>query len=401
MKYDQIGGYGSVPEKKKHPFLIILIFIIFILGIGGFLYYKFIYSANYIKFFLDSTFKYLEEYVDNNNYDSLVTDFKVQMDFTSSNKEDDRVFDVINNIDFSGSYGIDYDKNIMNLEFYSDYDDKDLIDINLYTEYGRGFIYLNNLYDKYIDYPISDYNDYFDNNQKAYKDLIRGLKKALLKALRDEYFIIENGKIRKTILDLTGKRYYTFTKDFYNTLLGDKLFLESYANILGEDVADIKAEFREYIDSSKEYDGEKIILYTNKVNFEKIEIYSFDNKLLMFLKNNNGVYQYQLNENDGSMSVYGDIECIENSDKSNKILFSFYDNEGDGIDLSMDFSVRKNADVSRKDVNNSISYEKLNQSDLINIYSKLLNNQGIIEIINEFSKLSKMEDNNYLPMIKG
>ena len=48
------------------------------------------------------------------------------------------------------------------------------------------------------------------------------------------------------------------------------------------------------------------------------------------------------------------------------------------------------------DVTNSISSEKITEDDIMAIYSKLLENEGIVKIIDEISKLSNAEDEDYL-----
>ena len=109
--------------------------------------------------------------VSESDYDSAVIDFSASMKFNSVDEEVGQVFNIFNKIDFSGSYGIDFDRNVMSMDLDANYDDKDLLDVDFYSEYGRGYFYFNDLYDKYIEMPIEDYNDLFKRNTIDTKNL--------------------------------------------------------------------------------------------------------------------------------------------------------------------------------------------------------------------------------------
>ena len=403
MKYGQVGGYGSVPERKRFGVVIgIIVFIIIVFGFGGFLYYKFIYSANAIKVLLDRTFDYLEDVVDNSDYDSVVNEFEAQLNLKSSNKEENEVLKVFNKIDFSGSYGIDYDRNIMSLDVDSNYDDKDLGGVNFYAEYGRGYIYLDNLYDKYIDYSIDNYSELFERKTADTKSIVIGIRKAIKKALRDEYFsvekvIIDNESVTKTTMDLSGKNYQLFTEDVVKILLEDKSFLESYANVLKKEVEDVKKIFNDLVANSKDSKGEKYVLYTKKFDFVKFEVMAEDSKFI--LENNNKEYGYEYYE-DTVKVMFGSFELKETKDNAGTLKFSYYDDEDFGIEIMVDVVSNRDVEVKEKDVTNSISAEKLTEDDVNKIYNNLLKNEGIVAIKDELVKLFNTDtDENDLPVI--
>ena len=233
MMYGQEGGYGSVPKKKKTGLVVgIIVFILLLVG-GGFFCYKKFFARNSIEVLLDSVYSSLEMYVDNSDYDSLTGDFSVNVSFNSADNETNQMFSIFNKLDFKGNYGVDYDKNIISLDLESYYDDNDLIDMNVYTEYGRGYIYLDGLYDKYIDTPIEGYSEIFKRDSVDSKNIIVGIKKAIDASLKEEYFTIEKDSkgITKTMLDLTGENGKNFGKDFCESLLNNKVYIESYAKV--------------------------------------------------------------------------------------------------------------------------------------------------------------------------
>lgn len=400
MMYGQDGGYGSVPKKKKTGLVVgIIIFIVLLLG-GGFFCYKMFFAKNSIEILLDSAFKGLEIYITNSDYNSMTGDFSVSMKFNSTDEETNQVFGIFNKLDLTGSYGVDYDKNIISFDLESNYDDKDLIDMNFYTEYGKGYIYLDGLYDKYIDMPIEGYSEMFNRDITDSRNIIVGLKKAINESLKDEYFIIEKEDgITKTTLDLTGDNNKNFSKDFTDSLLNNKAYLESYAKVFDKDIEEVKEEIKELYEVDTDYEGEKYILYTKGVQFVKFEGISSNIKFIV--NYNKGIYNYEFYE-DEELQFSGNVEFgVKN--KQIKVLFSFYDVvEEFGFEIDLTESTKINGKVEPKDVSNSISIEKLSDFDLLSIYGNLMKNEGANKIIQEFTKIMiSGEDSLGLPMITG
>ena len=398
MMYGQEDGYGSVPKKKGHGFVIgIILFLIILLVTGSLFYYK-LYSKNSIELLLNATYEYLENAIGNSDYDSIVCTFSVQMKLQSADESENEIFSLFNKLDFSGKYGIDWDKGIMNFELKSDYDDKDLIDMSIYTEYGRAYIYLNNLYDKYIDTSVDNYSELFDRNLDDLRNIVIGVRRAMNGSLKDEYFTVEKvtvdgEKLIKTTLDLTNENYQEWNKNFTHLLLDNEIYLDSYAKIFDLDVEDIKKEVKNALEEEKDYEGEKYIVYTKNLEFVKIELSSPENRVV--IKNNNDEYEYELYEN-GLEFASGTLKF----DKKDTVSFSYYDNEEElGFLFTFSLLIEKNGKVDNKDVSNSISSEKISEDDVMSIYNKLMGNEGIVKIIEELSKL--INNDSSLPMIVG
>ena len=403
MKYSEVGGYGSVPQKKHRGLVIVIVlFLVVLLVVGGIFYYKLKYSKNSIQLLFDAVYDYLEIYIENGDYDSLTGTFSMQMKFQSTDETE--IFNIFNKLDFSGNYGVDYNKNIMSLDFSSNYDDKDLIDMSIYTEYGRAYIYLNGLYDKYIDTSVDDYSALFERNLDDYKTVINRIRRTMNESLKDDYFTVEkvtvdSEKLTKTTLDLTGNNYQEWNKNFTKMLLKDEVYLESYAKILDKDIEYVKKELNDALEDEKDYEGEKIVLYTKKNRIVKFEMSNSEDRIV--IKNNDDKYEYEL-YNNGVEIASGTVK-VNMNDNGSKILFSYYDNEEQlGMEITIDISVKTNGEVEKKDVTNSISSEKISEDDIISIYNKLMENEGVVKIIEEVSKLIGYDDSNSsLPMITG
>lgn len=395
MKYGQEGGYGSVPKRKRGGLIVVIILFLVALGIGGFYCYKQFFAKNAMEVLIDSMFNYLEASIEESDFDSVAYDFEVQMNLQSSNAEDNEVLAIFNKLDFSGSYGVDFKQNIMNVDFRSNYDDKDLLDFSVYTEYGRGYIYLDGLYDKYIDTSIDNYSEIFERNIDDYKYLVSGVKKALDGSIKDEYYKLEKvsidgEKLEKITLDLTGDNYQEWNNNFTNILLNDSNFMESYAKVFDIKLEEAKKELKDMLEEDKDYDGEEYILYMKGLEFVKFELISEDNRIVVSASGKDK-YDYQLFGN-GTEYGSGSVKMASKDNESMKI--SYYDNgENFGVEFKFKVSTKKNISVDRKDVTNSISIDNISDDDVASIYSKLMENEGIVKIIEEVSTLFGYDDN--------
>ena len=397
MKYGEVGGYGSVPKKKGSIFVkLFCLLLVVLLGVGGYFGYKYFFSKNSVEMLFEAVYDGLETFVSDES-DSVTGDFSFNMKFTSTDKDENSLFSVFNKLNFSGNYGIDYDKNVISLDLKSDYDDKDLIDVSLYTEYGRGYVYLDGLYDKYIDSSIDNYSKLFEKKTDDYKSIIKGVRKAMNDALEDEYFItekvtVDSKRLLKTTLDLTGDNYQDWNRAFTNSLLSNQSYLDSYAKVFDKSVDDVKKELENDLEEEKDYDGEKIVIYTDKYKFVKLEMSNPENRISVKLED--GKYEYELYEKEVEFGS-GVVELTFKDDKVNGTI-SYYDGEEElGFEMEFSSSMKVNGEVERKDISNSISYDKLTDADFSKITDKLGKNEGIVKIIEEFSALfGKDEEEN-------
>ena len=394
MKYGQEGGYGSVPKRKRGGLVVVIILFLIALGVGGFYCYKQFFAKNAIEVLMNGMFDYLEASIDDNDFSSVVGDFQIQMNLQSSDAQNNEVLAIFNKLDFSGSYGIYFDQSIMSIDFNSNYDDKDVFDFSLYTEYGRGYIYLDGLYDKYIDTSIDNYSEMFERNLDDYKYLVVGFRKAMESSLKDEYYVVEkvsvDGKrLEKTTLDLTGDNYQEWNKNFTEVLINDSNFIESYAKVFDMEVEDVRKELEDGLEEDKDYDGEEYILYMDGFEMFKFEINSEEDRIVVSAGGKNK-YDYQLFEK-GIEYGSGSIEIGTNDDSA---IISYYDNEEEiGIELMVEVTAKENEVVKRIDVSNSISVEKISDDDVMSIYNKLMENEGIVKIIEEVTNLFGYDDN--------
>lgn len=375
--------YDNKLNNNRHKLVGGIVLFLVVLCIScGLLYYRFIYSRNGIQMLLDMAFDYVETYFINN--DSIVGTFDLGMEVNSNNKE---VYNILNNLDVNGSYGIDYKNKIMNLDISSKYDNEELIDFNVYADNGRSYLYLNEVYDKYIDISNEEYGSYLDKNISDYKSILSSFMIAFSDSVKEEYFKVEKEfvdgkKLKKTSLALTGDNYQEWINNFIGMLLNDKDFLEDCANVFDLTVEDIKIRLENILEYN--YDGFELVIYTNRLKFVKLEVISDDDKVIV--SKNNDEYVYDIYNNDVNV-ISGTVKVIS-KENNNIILISYYDKDRElDMDITINTFIELNGKVERRDVSNSILVEDINGFDMLVMYGKFIKKGGAVKLIGELPGL--------------
>ena len=127
-------SFFTEKEKKKvnrgnvAPVVVVILVII---ALGALLFFGgryYLSSRNNIKILVDNYFNYLEENIVNTNSESGNLKFSVKGD---TNGDNGKVFKILNNLDFTINYDIDYKNDIVNLDLNTNYYGDKLIDIKI------------------------------------------------------------------------------------------------------------------------------------------------------------------------------------------------------------------------------------------------------------------------------
>lgn len=386
------------PKKKRKLGIVIAVFLILVL-IGGIVWYVFIGSKNIFKLAIDSSFNYLTNNII--NYKTVNGTFSIDIDGSASDSASDDMFKILNKLELSGNYGIDYKNKLIDLSLKSKYDGNELVDADIYMENGNGYIYLADIYDKYVKAPIDDYDDMFSNidKQDDYKILLNSIKIAILDALKDNYFTstkekVDGKQLKKTTLKLDHDNYMAIRKDVCNKLANDTDFLNSYSKVSGDTVAEIKESLKNDISDDSDFEEVSISIYTTILTMKavRIEIEKFDNQIIV---NENGD-KYSFKLVDDKKTVY-DGEISVNGKKDNMTYnIRINDKENNSsIKVIFNNAVKYNGKVDKKDVSNSVNIDSMTSDEVFGIYSNLLGSAGIKELYQDISNFMNSIDFSY------
>ena len=393
--YDEVVTGDSKSSKNnrgKNKLVVIVIIILLLLGaLGVFIYYRVVNSKNIFKTLINDTYTYLESNM--NTSDTVSGTFNLKVDGTSSDSSTNDMLGILGNIELTGNYGIDYKNKIMNMDIDSKYEGNKLLDVNFYAENGNAYVELVDLYDKYIQMPIEDYDSLFNStsNVDDTKVVLKSVRDALNKSLKDEYFTkekidVDGVKTTKTTLKLDKENYNSIKKDVINELLNDNEFLDSASALSDTSVDDIKESLNDSLEE-EEFEGADVSIYTKGFDneFVKFEIVGANDSFSVIQDGDTYNFEVTSNENviyDGSLKITEnkyDVTCnFTINDKQ----------ENNSIKLDLSSSTKYDEKIDKLDVSNSVNYENMAEEDTNSIATKLLENETIMKLMEDFSKVS-------------
>ena len=383
-------------KSKKNDYgvlaVVALITVFLLVGIGGLFYYKLSNSRNRFRVLIENVVEYLEENTLKDKPKSLQGVLTLGVNGKSTDEDEQQLMEILNKIDLSFLYGVDYATKRMNFEMKSSYDKKELLNSSFYMESGNGYLYLDNLYDKNIKVPIEQYDSFFKLNLSSdYRTIYDSIEKVLIRSLKDDYFekdyvTIDSKKVLKTTLVLNHKNYQEMKKNVFHDLVLDDSFLTSLSNVTDKKVSVLKKKLNKIASSEDDYKEMDIVLYTKNDKFLKLELV-FGGEKITIQREERDKYSYSYDEH--SQVVYdGVVQASRKKDSSVQSTFLINDRKkGVSVQLMMTSSYEVNKKIEKKNVSNSILYTDVTEEEKNQIYSKVLENEGLKNLIQEFSRL--------------
>ena len=379
--------------KKVKGLIAALIFIIAIVGIAGGLL---VYFTLPRQIFTTSLDKIVKPVLKGLEYESYLTDFEFNSEIQSENagSEFNEIANIFNNISISGKMGVDVNNKLALMELDSNFNDKELISANMYLQDAKAYIYLEELFDKYISADVEDYEEIFnvtDANEDL-KEIINDVTKAFKKSLKNEYFTKEkeNGFTKNTLV-LDHKNTSEIVINVLELLKKNEKFISSIteiANIERQDVLDGIEEALDQLKSITEYKDDNIIkisIYTKGL-FGTLSKFSIDSEELSIYVNKDSKYDYsykivQYNEELLSGKVY-----YNNTNKKNTLNFTI-DLDGIILKFNLNYNTKYNGDLEKVNVKDSIDYTEFTEDDATVILENLEKNEGLVELVEKLENL--------------
>lgn len=381
------GSYKEPKQTKKGTGVLVAILIILIVALVGVLaLHQYAESQNVFKVLIDNGFNYLEGNIKDSK--SVSGTFSLKINGSSSDTSSNEIFEILNKVDLSGNYGIDYENKILSMDIKSNYDSKKLINANIYAEDSVGYIYLEDLYDKYIKTDLEDYDSMFENNNQDIKVVITSIHKALNESLKDEYFTktketLDGKKVDKTTIILNKTNCENIKNDFINALLNDEEFINSFAKLSDNEATDVKEMLNDSLEEEIE-DTEEITasIYTNNNQFVKFEI-SDETDVISITKNGDN-YDYSIISEEYN---YNGTVSVKEESNNTICIISLKDDNNNSFEITLTSSAKYDVAIDKKDVSNSINYEKITDDEMQDIYTKIMKQDGLLDFANDISMI--------------
>ena len=368
------------------PVIVVIFVIIALLGLAFFGGKYYLASRNNIKIFMDNYFNELEENIGKNNSTSGSLSLNVNGDTTD---KEEKIFKILNNLDFSMNYGIDTKENITNIDISTNYYGDKLININTYIEDNNIYLSSSDLYSKYIKIE----NKKEDNSEKKsmtnddYKVIINSISTAVSESLKEEYFTknwvkLDGKSVNKVELLLNNNNIKIINENIINNLKNNNNFIDSFGKLIGKKTMEVKElldkEIKEV--NSNEYSEIKISLYTKITKFVKLEITSGEDKIVV--KSNDKGYSFEIVDSEDNNTYNGTIEINNNSDST---TYNVNVKDSNNLEIKINNTINKTTKIEKKDVSNSVLLEDITEKEYEDIINKISNNKAFNKIYEDIS----------------
>ena len=368
------------------PVVVVIFVIIALLGLAFFGGKYYLASRNNIKIFMNDYFNKLEDNIGKNNSTSGSLSLNVNGDTTD---KEEKIFKILNNLDFSMNYGIDTKENITNIDISTNYYGDKLININTYIEDNNIYLSSSDLYSKYIKIE----NKKEDNSEKKsmtnddYKVIINSISTAVSESLKEEYFTknwvkLDGKSVNKVELLLNNNNIKIINENIINNLKNNNNFIDSFGKLIGKKTMEVKElldkEIKEV--NSNEYSDIKISLYTKITKFVKLEITSGEDKIVV--KSKDKGYSFEIVDSEDNNTYNGTIEINNNSDST---TYNVNVKDSNNLEIKINNTINKTTKIEKKDVSNSVLLEDITEKEYEDIINKISNNKAFNKIYEDIS----------------
>ena len=380
----------------------------------------------------------------------VISDIKLTLssEANTENESLQAIFDIIDNLAFNMTYSRDIPNKKMALDVNAKLEDENLIDFHLYNENNNSYLYIEEVYDKYLELKGLDLSSiYEESNTEDIEYLVDKIKELLIDSLKDEYF--EKGKVTidingekvettKSTLILTYTRIKDITLYIIENLRKDDKAIDALVNFneqISDDIVtkgDIEKSLDDLIKEIKEDEYEDSItneihisvyvkgLCNEAVKYELTSINEDDTTVMsieyLMYQNNDGydVNQFIM-ENDEIETINLVIEKI--SDTKNKYRLTLNDDTGEligiinwevetetrEVEVDKEYETKKKVTIALIDPDNNESTFGFNIDVNTKIGGKVekISNIEMVDI-NELSEEEQAEitENLYMLMLK-
>lgn len=367
--------------------IIIVILVIVALAVLAFFGGKYYLSSkNSIKIFIDTSLNKLENTITDSGTTSGDLTININGDTTS---KEGKIFKILNNLDLNINYGIDTKENITDVNIKTNYYSDELVDANIYIEDGNIYLYLNELYSKYIKYNYKKDNSNSNKiSNEDYKIIVSSIRTALNESLKEEYFTKSwtkvNGKsVNKVELLLDDKNIKIINENIINNLKNNNKFISSFSRIINKEETEVKKLLDNEVKkiNNNKYLDTKISLYTSITKFVMLEV-SNKNVQATINSNDNGfVYKVADKENNNTYNGTFKIDI-----KDDNITYSNITKDDSSLVMNFSGTIKHNTKIEKKNVSNNILLEDITDKEYKEILSKIFNNKAFKRISEDISK---------------
>ena len=439
-------------RNKKILFILIPVIIIALVLIGGFAYLTL--NSTPEKIFTKSISKAFGALKDEEEIKTLKGKMTLSANIESEEEEIQAINDVLEASSIALDMSVDTENMIINENFNVIYDEDSLLNAYILLQDQKGYIYLPDWLDKYLEIPVET-EDYVQDLNLDPNKILEAIETELINVIsKQEFTQSKNGSTKISTLDLSQEQFIALCKEFlgnlkqnemFNNALGEykedvisgideilaeledatydeesraiiSIYTKGLLNKLagvsvdlkdGEDtvagmllaIGEVKSEFVVY----EEYDGErteqlKITVEDKKENKNKgtatITVTSDEEEFVV-------VYSYENKDNQTAFEATTEIEGVQLTIKGNsikdgnnykgKLVISMAQEEYGTININCDYDFTYGVEIQKTDVQDAVLIDELSEEDQEEFMTNLQKSK-LYELIEQSSLVNNLKN---------
>ncbi|MDD3187318.1 MAG: hypothetical protein PHD02_02455 [Bacilli bacterium] len=356
----------SFVDKKSKKGLFFAILALIVLVLGGTFGYFYVKTAPK-KIFANAINGLLTDVNINTDFKTVQAESYFKINVTNPS-EDNAIYDLLNSLEIDFSTSIDTVNNTLIANLTGKYENEDIINGTVYNTQNETYLYLDNIYDKYIkldllsDEDIETMYDDTSNSDDQIK-MLNLLIEEVNNSLKDKYFSRKlNGTSIDSALNMNNEEFKEFITTLYTNIKNNDQLLEYLASSMSmtkeeliesidsdlEDIDSITMSSLELVITtdilSSKIQNVSLTIDDDSINIEVVDdnTYNFNIKTIedetngsLIIKDNNGFKEYTFSIED---ETYGTLSCIFGYKLTydEEITLPTFGNYIDYIDISED-----------------------------------------------------------------
>lgn len=367
------------------------------------------------------------------DYNTLIANFEMGASIDSDNAQIKEVNNILKDckLNFKTQFDKENQKEIVDLGF--NYQNQDAISAKVYYNNGEEYVFLNDIFDKYIKLNITEeqkeqIKEIFKtvSEQKDLEKMQKILKKELKNVIKEQgEFVKEsevleiNGKdkkVTKNTLTMNQKQFLKAIQTVTSELSKNEEFLKCFKGSPKEMLTKISDKAKEVLDD-EDYNTKskiEIAIYTKGllkefagINISVTNADELTEQNFAIIKQDKETYSFKANSKGDNSGTKISVEDLKGTLKIEKIVDKKEETEGKvalNIEISeagtlgieVIYKTTLNSKIDDIDVKNAINMQDITQNDIENIYSNLSKRPLIGELIENakslFTSANKAKD---------
>lgn len=294
---------------------------------------------------------------------------------------------------------VDLENKLLNLVLAAQYQNKDVINVEGIVQDEKVYVYLKDLYSKYIEVPKEELEDLdlsaIFETSKVNADLNKDIKEILKSKIENTEFDTEEveievegktKKVNKSTMKLSVKELSDVCYDIL-----DKINEYQEDRQVKEAIADMQEELK---DSEETENYMNIDLYSEKTGNKIVKVdvalvNKEDNEVILIsgTKTEDKTWEivFSMNEDSTDTKDVKDMIKIvlteENENEGKISLVVMVEEEGIEATLNIKYKAEYNKNIEKKNINNSINANSMTDTDLMEIYQNAQKNEVLKSIL--------------------